>query len=98
MLWYECVSADGSWMIDVTCTLSPPTALSTLPRTFVEATTLIVPAEAGAVADAYLLLLEQAVTPRASTVRAEAAASTLQMRRGLIEALLLVARTGTRCQ
>jgi hypothetical protein len=56
----------------------------------VEATALIVPAGAGAVADACWLLLEQAVTPRAEHSQGGSGGEHAQM---LIEALLLVART-----
>src|ERR1700712_3526659 len=71
--------------MDVTCTLSPPTALSTLPQTPVEATTLILP-PAAAAASPSPPEPEQAVTPSARTVSAEAAASTLLVRRELMEA------------
>ena len=74
-------------MIDLTSTLSPPTALTTLPQTSVEATTLSFPEPPDCAPPS-----EPDVPPehaaRAKTDRAEAAASTALVRRELIEGLL----------
>ncbi|GAA3556503.1 hypothetical protein GCM10022222_45180 [Amycolatopsis ultiminotia] len=86
-------------MIEVTCTLSPPIADTTLPHTSVAATTFTCsPAfAAGLDAESSADVPEQA--PSAKTDKAEAAASTALVRREVIGALLIAGiANGNRCQ